>query len=249
MVASQDRDDEVIIADFGLSKFAAPQEVMKLPCGTLAYVAPEVLQLEGYGKEVDIWSIGVIMYVLLRGRLPFDGKKKSQVVAKTLAGKLHFEGDPVWDSVSQEGKDLIQGLLKVNPVERLTIEQALQHNWFSMQISEPVPSTTRSKSPSISADQAPGTPSMSADGRKRKSIIRKRPDIAIEPLKTEEETKSSPTPEEDLLEISPDSRMSIIPESPIITKPDPELKEPSAEEDKEAFMKILSNHPRASKVE
>lgn len=58
---------------------------MSLPCGTLAYVAPEVLQKVGYGREVDLWSIGVIMYVLLRGRLPFDAKNKDDIIEKVTA--------------------------------------------------------------------------------------------------------------------------------------------------------------------
>ena len=74
MMKSITSDDDIKIGDFGLSKFTAPEEIMKLPCGTLAYVAPEVLQMKGYSKEVDLWSIGVILFVLIRGKLPFDSK-------------------------------------------------------------------------------------------------------------------------------------------------------------------------------
>lgn len=134
MVVSPDQDDDIQIADFGLSKFAAPEEVMKLPCGTLAYVAPEVLQMQGYGKEVDLWSIGVILYVLLRGKLPFDGKKKSQIISKTISGVIPFEGDAVWEKVSPEAKDLISHLLQIDPAKRYTVSEALAHPWFSTAI-------------------------------------------------------------------------------------------------------------------
>lgn len=61
------------IADFGLSRIVIPDQVMTLPVGTLTYVAPEVLLQTGYGIEADVWSVGVIMFLLLRGKLPFDG--------------------------------------------------------------------------------------------------------------------------------------------------------------------------------
>jgi serine/threonine protein kinase len=137
MVVGTDHDDEIQIADFGLSKFAAPEEVMSLPCGTLAYVAPEVLQMQGYGREVDLWSVGVIAFVLLRGRLPFDGKVKSQIISKTVAGKIPFEGDPVWEKISEQAKDLITNLLQVEPSKRFTSAQALAHPWFSLQMAKP----------------------------------------------------------------------------------------------------------------
>jgi serine/threonine protein kinase len=137
MVVSPDIDDDIQIADFGLSKFAAPEEVMKLPCGTLAYVAPEVLQMQGYSKEVDLWSIGVILFVLLRGKLPFDGKKKAQIISKTVSGKIPFEGDAIWEKVSPLAKDLITHLLQVDPAKRYTVPEALAHPWFSEILPKP----------------------------------------------------------------------------------------------------------------
>ncbi|OWZ23285.1 Protein kinase [Phytophthora megakarya] len=89
------------IADFGLSKLVHPEELMKMPCGTLNYVAPEVLALVGYGREADIWSLGVIMYLLLRGILPFSGKDKKEVIQKTLHAEIDLTIDSAWRSVSK----------------------------------------------------------------------------------------------------------------------------------------------------
>ncbi|KAG7386532.1 hypothetical protein PHYPSEUDO_015542 [Phytophthora pseudosyringae] len=120
------------IADFGLSKLVHPEELMKMPCGTLNYVAPEVLALVGYGREADIWSLGVIMYLLLRGELPFYGKAKSEVIQKTLHAEINLETDSAWRSVSPAGKALLRGLLTKDPTRRLTAQDALQHEWFSI---------------------------------------------------------------------------------------------------------------------
>lgn len=79
---------DIKIADFGLSKLVLPHEVMKLPCGTLSYVAPEVLSNEGYGKAVDLWSVGVIMFLLLRGKLPFEGETKEEIMEATMRKDL-----------------------------------------------------------------------------------------------------------------------------------------------------------------
>ncbi|KAL3669328.1 hypothetical protein V7S43_005705 [Phytophthora oleae] len=120
------------IADFGLSKLVHPEELMKMPCGTLNYVAPEVLALVGYGREADIWSLGVIMYLLLRGELPFYGKAKSEVIQKTLHAEINLETDAAWRSVSSAGKALLRGLLTKDPTRRLTAQDALLHEWFSI---------------------------------------------------------------------------------------------------------------------
>lgn len=118
-----------MIADFGLSKFASPSEVMKIACGTLCYVAPEVLKLTGYGFSVDIWSLGVIMYLLLRGRLPFDGKSKDEIIDRTLTAPLDFS-HAHWRTVSKEAQDLLKELLHKDPAQRITAEKARAHVWF-----------------------------------------------------------------------------------------------------------------------
>ncbi|CAI5725761.1 unnamed protein product [Hyaloperonospora brassicae] len=121
---------DVKIADFGLSKLVCPDELMKVPCGTLNYVAPEVLALTGYGREADLWSLGVIMYLLLRGELPFSGRTKGDVIRKTLHAVVDLETDRAWRRVSVAGKNLLRGLLTKDPASRLTAQDALVHDWF-----------------------------------------------------------------------------------------------------------------------
>merc|ERR1712087_987221 len=125
----EEDDTAIVISDFGLSKFAAPHTEMTMPCGTLAYVAPEVLAMKGYGRKVDLWSLGCIMHLLLRGVLPFDGHSKDEVVEKTLNKKLNLSHKK-WDRVSGDAKDLIAKLLIKDPVKRISLENALKHRWF-----------------------------------------------------------------------------------------------------------------------
>jgi serine/threonine protein kinase len=124
-----DDDSKIIISDFGLSKFATPKELMKVACGTLCYVAPEVLKCSGYGFSVDIWSIGVIMYLLLRGRLPFDGKTKDEIIDRTLTAPLDFS-HAHWSTVSDEAKELLRMLLTKDPALRCSEATARAHPWF-----------------------------------------------------------------------------------------------------------------------
>ncbi|RHY57343.1 hypothetical protein DYB30_000977 [Aphanomyces astaci] len=98
-----DKLTDLRIADFGLSKLVYPHEIMKMPCGTLNYVAPEVLSLVGYGKEADVWSLGVIMYLLLRGELPFHGKTKNDIIQKTLHADVCVDQDDSWTGISLDG--------------------------------------------------------------------------------------------------------------------------------------------------
>ncbi|ETO20606.1 protein kinase-PH domain-containing protein [Reticulomyxa filosa] len=131
-------DTQIVISDFGLSKFAAPHAEMTMPCGTLAYVAPEVLGMQRYDRKVDLWSLGCIMHLLLRGLLPFDGKKKTEVVEKTLTKELCLTNHPQWEKfqiwyvcVCIYAKDLLTKLLIKDPKHRIDVEEAMAHSWFA----------------------------------------------------------------------------------------------------------------------
>lgn len=122
------------ITDFGLSKifFAedAEQEVlMKTACGTPGYVAPEVLSHEHYTSQVDLWSIGVIVYILLCGFPPFYGDNDAQMFKRIKAGQYKFLA-PYWDTISADAKDFVRNLLIVEPKKRMTAAEALNHRWL-----------------------------------------------------------------------------------------------------------------------
>jgi serine/threonine protein kinase len=129
LLKKKDSPCDVVITDFGLSKFAAPHEAMQAACGTLTYVAPEVLRMEGYGKQVDVWSTGIIMYLVLRAKLPFHDSTKQRIIARILRQKVQLT-DPVWKEKSSEAKDLIGLLLEKEPSKRITTKAALEHPWF-----------------------------------------------------------------------------------------------------------------------
>lgn len=135
MMVSRETND-IMVGDFGLSNFTSSQEKMNIACGTVAYLAPEVLSMKGYGKEVDLWSVGVIMYLVLRGRLPFDDEDEDAIIEKAKKGYIPFE-HMIWNSVSEEAKDLVRRLLKVDPLERIDIDQTLAHPWFRLPLSQP----------------------------------------------------------------------------------------------------------------
>merc|ERR1712194_653857 len=116
------------IIDFGLSCKFEPGQKLKTKAGTPYYVAPQVLQ-GSYDQTSDLWSCGVIMYVLLCGYPPFYGETDADVLSKVRLGKFSFASSN-WRSVTQDAKDLIRLLIKMDPKQRLTAEQALNHSWI-----------------------------------------------------------------------------------------------------------------------
>ena len=101
-------DTDLKLVDFGLSKILGPNETSTDPFGTLSYVAPEVLLQKPYGKNVDLWSLGIIVYVLLSGMLPFDSDDNRETARQTIYDPVPFT-HPIWGYVSPEAKDLIEG--------------------------------------------------------------------------------------------------------------------------------------------
>lgn len=126
---SPDEDSKIMISDFGLSKME-DSGIMATACGTPGYVAPEVLAQKPYGKAVDVWSIGVISYILLCGYPPFYDENDANLFAQILKGEFEFDS-PYWDEISESAKDFIQNLMCVNVEKRYTCKQALAHPWIS----------------------------------------------------------------------------------------------------------------------
>lgn len=121
----------VVIADFGLSKAFDSGESLETSCGTPDYVAPEVITAEGsYDKSVDMWSVGVITYVLLCGFSPFLSSTQTGLFEKIIKCDYDFP-DPEWTNISEEAKDFIRHLLVKDPAQRYTAEQCLQHPWLN----------------------------------------------------------------------------------------------------------------------
>ena len=129
LISSDSGGLEVKIADFGLSKDFSGSSTMSTCCGSPSYVAPEVLQQGVYSNSCDIWSIGVILYVLLSGFLPFFGETQEELFDKILTGSYSF-ANKVWDDISPAAKDLVTKMLTLNEEDRPTAKQCLEHPWF-----------------------------------------------------------------------------------------------------------------------
>jgi serine/threonine protein kinase len=123
-------DAKIKIADFGLARMMKKNDVMKTACGTPGYVAPEVLQNKGYDSgAVDMWSTGVILYILLCGFPPFYEEELPALFDQILKGRYEFPS-PWWDNISAGAKDMVRAFLTVNPKKRLTATGAKSNKWI-----------------------------------------------------------------------------------------------------------------------
>jgi len=136
LLSSKELDADVKITDFGLSYIfeeGQPHEMDKA-VGTPGYIAPEMLIMldtgKKYGKEVDLWGIGVILYILLCGFPPFYGDTEDDIYDRIIDCDWKFLS-PYWDNISDSAKDLIRKLLVLDPHTRLTAQQAMAHPWIA----------------------------------------------------------------------------------------------------------------------
>ncbi|KAF5371388.1 hypothetical protein D9615_009696 [Tricholomella constricta] len=128
---TKDADSDIVIADFGIAKHLhSPDEQLHSLAGSFGYVAPEVLNKDGHGKAVDIWSTGIITYVLLCGYSPFRSEDVKVLIRETTEAKIEFH-ERYWKNVSQEGKDFIKKLLHPDPSKRPTAAQAYDDLWLT----------------------------------------------------------------------------------------------------------------------
>ena len=129
LLTSSSDDSDIRILDFGLSKISTPNEKCTEPYGTLTYCAPEIILDEPYNKEVDMWSIGVMTYLMISGRLPFNGEDENKIAREIAFNEPDFNAE-CWKKVSKECISFIKQLLEKNAKKRMVIGDALKHPWF-----------------------------------------------------------------------------------------------------------------------
>ncbi|PIL30869.1 transporter [Ganoderma sinense ZZ0214-1] len=128
---TQEEHSDIVIADFGIAKHLhTPEEQLHSLAGSFGYVAPEVLNKKGHGKAVDIWSTGIITYVMLCGYSPFRSDDMKELIRETTEAKIEFH-ERYWSNVSDVAKDFVKALLNPDPSKRPTAEEALNHHWLT----------------------------------------------------------------------------------------------------------------------
>uniref|UniRef100_A0A673LD60 calcium/calmodulin-dependent protein kinase n=1 Tax=Sinocyclocheilus rhinocerous TaxID=307959 RepID=A0A673LD60_9TELE len=131
LLASKSKGAAVKLADFGLAiEVEGDQQAWFGFAGTPGYLSPEVLRKDPYGKAVDLWACGVILYILLVGYPPFWDEDQHRLYQQIKAGAYDFPS-PEWDTVTPEAKDLINKMLTINPSKRITAAEVLKHPWIS----------------------------------------------------------------------------------------------------------------------
>ena len=129
-------DNQIKLADFGFATIANSEACLMQKCGTPGYIAPEIIRGDLYGTKADMWSLGVIVYTLLGGYLPFsvyentDYNSDNELFKLILTGQFQFHEER-WSEVSVDAKDFINSLLTVDPQKRLSAKEALGHPWIA----------------------------------------------------------------------------------------------------------------------
>ena len=118
------------IADFGLARYVSEEEMAKTVAGTPGYIAPEILEQKPYDHRCDYWSLGVVTYLLLSGKLPFEHADHVECFGLIMRGKFSMESE-TWNHISDEAKNLISGLLVVDPDLRFNKDQIRAHPWIN----------------------------------------------------------------------------------------------------------------------
>lgn len=134
LLSSEKNETVIKITDFGLSKVVGEQSLMQTLCGTPSYLAPEVLLTcgtGGYSKAVDLWSLGVILFICLAGYPPFSEQITKHTLHEQIVKGLYSFPKQYWKTVSPQAIDLVKKLLTVDPNKRITVDEALQHPWIS----------------------------------------------------------------------------------------------------------------------
>ncbi|XP_012282789.1 serine/threonine-protein kinase 17A [Orussus abietinus] len=150
-------DCDVKLCDFGISRYISQGADIREILGTPDYVAPEVLNYEPISLATDMWSVGVLLYVLLTGCSPFGGDTKQETFCNISRCRLDFPDD-LFEDVSEEARDLMRKLMVKDPSERLTVTECLQHRWFTMfddpEAPLPVPGPTKEE---VSSESSSGS--------------------------------------------------------------------------------------------
>jgi len=130
ILKDNDNDWDIKIADFGLATHINVSEFLFKRCGTPGYVAPEILADEKYDEKVDIFSAGVILYILLTGGSPFHGKSYNEILWKNKTCDIKFNFNDYGHKISESATDLMKKMLAKDPKQRISAREALQHDWI-----------------------------------------------------------------------------------------------------------------------
>ncbi|XP_060804030.1 serine/threonine-protein kinase SIK2 [Amyelois transitella] len=173
-----DANMNIKIADFGFSNYYATGELLATWCGSPPYAAPEVFEGKRYtGPEIDIWSLGVVLYVLVCGALPFDGSTLQSLRDRVLSGRFRI---PYF--MSEDCESLIRKMLVLEPMKRYTIEQIKKHRWMA---AEPY------VVPSVVADPARSPAHAPVHHEPNEQVLRLMQSLGIDPVKTKESLRSN----------------------------------------------------------